>query len=312
MPLIREGEVSMVEKMSKGGFWQDQLDKIKTLSSAWISILTLLSGPTMIIPCGIAVVAFYAGNMSGVSKEVSLILNIIASVAAAVAGGFAVEWWNKTTGNTIVVKKGQSAVRNLLLIREKAKNAAARTRSESGSDEIENLLGLLEKDLGNSIKDWNDILPAVVETEALYAELDEKERENDSIRSQLERLKADLEKAEKERTLTAGEKEDLKKLIAATEEEAAELREEIKELKSVTATSILKSTTSPQLSAFSPYSGSRRPMENWDSVMGKIDKLADKTLTVTTQKVCKKCGKLYNIRAIGENGLCPKCNRESK
>jgi len=288
----------MVEKMGKGGFWQDQLYKIKTLLSTWISLLALLSGPAMLIPCGAAVVAFYAGNISGVSKEVSLILNILASLAAGVAGGVVVDWWKNISGNTIVIKKGQSAVRNLILIREKAKNVGARTRSKSNSAEIENLLDLLAKDLGNSIKDWNDILPGVAETEALYAKLDEKEKENDSIRSQVEKLQTDLEE---QKTLTVAEKEELKKSIAEKEEEASKLRGEIKALKGMTATSILTSTTTPP-SGWSGYSGYR----------GAIDKLDASTLVFTTKQMCHKCGEIYNVRAIGENGLCPKCNKEGK
>jgi predicted transcriptional regulator len=292
-------EVSMVEKIGKRGFSQDQLNKIKTLSSTWISLLTLLSGPTMALPLGAAVVAVYVANLSGVSKEVSLILNILASLASGIAGGAAVEWWKNFTGNTIVVKKGQSAVRNLTLIREKAKNIVARTRSKSSSDEIENLLGLLEKDLGNSIKDWHDILPAVLEVEALYARLDQKEKENERIRSEVEAAKAELEK---EKTWKANEKEELNTLLSSKEKEAEELRMQINELKSITSTaaSALTSAATPG-SGWSGYCGAG----SW----GIVDN-SPGGLSFATKQICRNCGKLYNVRAIGENGRCPECNKK--
>jgi len=128
--------------------------------------------------------------------------------------------------------------------------------------------------------------------------LDEKEKENDSIRSQVEKLQTDLEE---QKTLTVAEKEELKKSIAEKEEEASKLRGEIKALKGMTATSILTSTTTPP-SGWSGYSGYR----------GAIDKLDASTLVFTTKQMCHKCGEIYNVRAIGENGLCPKCNKEGK
>ena len=276
----------MAEEMDKTGFWQDQWKKIQTLPSEWISLLTLLCRPTIVLPLAIAVLALYVANTSDVSKEVKLILNIVASLASGIAAGFMVQWWKDISGNTIVVKKGRSAIRNLTLIREKTKNIGERTRSKANLEEIGNLLSLLEKDLGNSIKDWNDILPAVLEIEALYASLDQKERENEGIRSEVEALKAELEK---EKTWKVNEKEELKQLIASKEKEAADLRGEIYELKrrTSTVTSTLASSagmiTLPGLTAYG----------------------VGRTIMATT---CKKCGKLYHMRALGENGLCDECN----
>ena len=199
----------MAEDTDKTGFWQDQWNKIQTLPNEWIGLFTVLFRPAVALPLAIALLALYVAATGDVSKEIKLILNIVASLASGIAAGFMVQWWKDISGSTIVVKKGRSAIRNLTLIREKAKNIAERTRLKANSEEIGNLLGLLEKDLGNSIKDWNDILPAVLEVEALYASLDQKESENETVRTELGALKAELER---EKTWKTNEKEELKQL----------------------------------------------------------------------------------------------------
>jgi hypothetical protein len=276
----------MPQEIDKPGFWKDQWRKIQTLPNEWISLLILLFRPAVILPLAITVLALYLASTSDVSKEVKLILNIVASLTSGVAAGFMVDWWKNISGNTIVVKKGQSAIRNLTLIREKAKNIAERTRSKGDLEEIGNLLSLLEKDLGNSIKDWNDILPAVLEIEAIYARLDQKESENETVRSQLEVLKAELEK---EKTWKANEKEELEKLIASKEKEAADLRGEIYELKRRTST--VTASLSPSATIF--------------TVPSSTGPWAPGTITAT---MCKKCGRFYQMKALGDNGLCDQCN----
>ena len=276
----------MTEEIYKAGFWQDQWDKIQMLPNEWISLLTLLCRPAIVLPLAIAVLALYVANTSDVSKEVKLILNIVAALASGIAAGFAVQWWNDISGNTIVVKKGRSAIRNLTLIREKAKNIAERTRSKANLEEIGNLLSLLEKDLGNSIKDWNDILPAVLEIEAIYASLDQKEMENEGIRNEVEVLKAELEK---EKTWKTNEKEELKQLITSKEKEAAELRGEINELKRRTSTVTSTLTSSATMFTLPNLAAS-----------GFVRRI--------TAATCKKCGNVYQMRALGENGLCYECN----
>jgi hypothetical protein len=146
----------------------------------------------------------------------------------------------------------------------------------------------LEKDLGNSIKDWNDILPAVLEVEALYASLDQKEMENERIKSDVETLKAELEK---EKTWGANEKEELNAKLASKEKEAEELRLQTNELKRIISTATSTLTTSGTMAiGTSGYSGFE----------GKVN--------LETYKMCHNCGKLYSIRALGENGLCDECN----
>lgn len=153
----------------------------------------------------------------------------------------------------------------------------------------------MEKDLGNSIKDWNDILPAVLEIEALYASLDQKENEKEGIKSELETLRAELEKEK-----TSKEKEDLKKLIALKEREVLDLRAAIDALKSraSTAASTLTSSATTFSTSVGPF------MIPAPSVFA-----AGRILSLTT---CKNCGKTYEMRALGENGLCNECNAKHK
>lgn len=96
----------MVEEINKSGFWRDQLNKIQKVLDEWIGLLTLLFRPAVGIPLVITILALYIASSSDISKEIKLILNIVASLATGIAAGFMVEWWKEISGNTIVVKKG--------------------------------------------------------------------------------------------------------------------------------------------------------------------------------------------------------------
>jgi len=74
--------------------------------------------------------------------------------------------YKEISGNTVLVKKGQGAVRSLYIIVEKIKNISLRAIKNKNFEETENLLSLVEKDVNNSINSIKDMLIQLQETAA--------------------------------------------------------------------------------------------------------------------------------------------------
>ena len=102
--------------------------------------------PLVIIPIITTLLSLYFANSSDIDKTLSLVLQIIAVLLLAIAGGFFYDEIRNITGRNILTKKGLSAVRNLALARTKTNNISDRVKANATAEEIRNLLSLLEKD----------------------------------------------------------------------------------------------------------------------------------------------------------------------
>ena len=214
------------------------------LANEWLSFIGILCRPLILLPIIVSCISLYIANLSDIDKSLALILNIVAAILSALAGGAFYDSIKSITGDTILIKKGISAVRNLALVRMKAKNIYDRVKSNPPLDEISNLLLLIEKDVANSTQEWNDILPGVNRIEEAYNLLSEKETELNSTLM----AKEQLENQRREETnLSDAEKAKLKRELDKKEEKIAELSLEVNQLKS-----------KPILSGMSGYSGYSR------------------------------------------------------
>ena len=110
------------------------------------------------LPVGQSRVAGYNND----DENLSLILSIAASIFTSIFGALCYDRYKEISGNTVLVKKGQGAVRSLYIIVEKIKNISLRISKSKNIEEAENLLSLVEKDVSNSIKEWTDVLPNIV------------------------------------------------------------------------------------------------------------------------------------------------------
>lgn len=167
---------------------------LRKLFDEWKKILIFLK-PQIILPLLFAVLSLIL-SVQNPDKTYALILNIIAAVLMAVVGGYFYDSIKDIYGNTILNKKGVSAVRNLSLVRLKVKNISDRTKSSKNIEEIINLLSLLEKDVANSTQEWTDIVPEISNVEEVYRLLEEKEtsieiaqKTNDELTKELESVK---------------------------------------------------------------------------------------------------------------------------
>lgn len=163
---------------------------------------------------------------------------------------------------------------------------------DASTVEIRNLLGLLEKDVANSLQEWNDILPGVANIEVVYALLDEKENELNTAIQEKEELNKRLAQ---EKELQAGQKEKLQNEIDKVKKRVSELTQETGRLRTQAVTT-------------SGYSGYAGPAITHESLIG-LPGLGTWSGALTFQK-CSKCGKSYvPINALSDKGLCSDCNK---
>jgi len=184
--------------------------------------------PLVIIPLAVTIVSLILANKKDVDRTLSLVLQIVAALLAAIAGRFFYDAIRDVFESNILVKKGLSAVRNLSLARVKTKNISDRAKINVSTEEIRNLLSLLEKDIANATQEWNDILPGVDKLEEIYTLLAEKESELEYTEKQKEQLNKQLVET---RELSDKEKENLKKVLEEKESKISELSYEISRLR---------------------------------------------------------------------------------
>lgn len=196
----------------------------------------------------------------------------------------------KLTGSTLLEKKGDSAVRNLSLVRLKIKNISYRIKEGASPEEIRNSLSLLEKDVANATQEWNDILPGVDRIEEIYTVLAEKEYEYEVA----EKEKISLsEKIKKVNELGTKEKETLKTKIEEKEKEVLRLSQEIENLR-LTTTSFPLSGFG--LGSYIPHSGG-----------GLRGLQSARSVQISLNKICSKCGKEYISYSLLDSNECDTC-----
>jgi len=212
----------------------DQLKSTETSSALWKLwnewriFLWGFFRPLVIIPLVVTVVSLIIANKKDVDKTLSLVLQIVAALLAAIAGKFFYDVIRNVFESNILIKKGLSAVRNLALARTKTNNISDRVKANALAEEIRNLLSLLEKDIANATQEWNDILPGVDKLEIVYTLLAEKESELEHV----ERQREQLDKQSKEtRELSEIEKKRLSEEIAEKEKKISDLSYEISRLR---------------------------------------------------------------------------------
>jgi len=257
------------------------------VKNQWKIGLGIFAAPLIIIPLIACGLSLYFATYQFTKPPFSLVLNIIAALLASVASGGIWDSVKNMMGSTLLIKKGDSAVRNLSLARLKVKNISERTKTKASPEEIINLLGLLEKDVANSLQEWNDILPGVANIEVVYGLLDEKENELNTAIQEKEELNNRLAQ---EKEFRAGEKEKLQNDFDKMKKRVSELTQEVGRLQTQAVTT-------------SGYSGyiSTGPI-----VLSGLGHLS-RNLAVG---MCSKCGKTYEIiNALSDKGLCSECNK---
>lgn len=261
------------------------------LFEEWATIISILFRFGVFIPLLVSIFALYYAYSEAANKSYSLFLNILAAVSVGVASAFLFDSFNKIMGNTIIIKKGASAVRNLSQVRQNIKNIVDRIKESASMDEIKNLLVRLEKDVANATQEWNDILPGVDKIEVVYSLLYEKEKDLDTASQRNKELIGELKEKVSESTQDTEAKESLRQELEINKNMIEDLKKEISRLQY--STSMVTSATGA-----TGTSGSfgTTGQGHWEKV-----------LTDALFKKCKECGNDYIPRGLMAGGLCDNC-----
>lgn len=235
-----------------------------------------------VISQGFAIIVF--------TGALSNLLSIFASISAAIAAIFIKDDWDKLQGNSMLEKKGKSALRNLDAINQQVIQIRRWirgfiTKKETAKRELEEIdrhLDTMVMHLKSGLADWIDIVPELKQKEEVSKSYDE------TIKAFIEER---LENQKK--LLNAGTDKDLKiqleKRIKELEEKVKVLRKEQYGVFSSPGIAIGSASLSPSMSP------------NIISISN------------SNKKKCIKCGKQYNDDFFGlgyplsSENICSEC-----
>ncbi|MBI4036515.1 hypothetical protein HY386_01380 [Candidatus Daviesbacteria bacterium] len=264
----------------------------RTFIQKWRTFLSIIFSPGSIIPFILSALCLFLA-ISVFTGALSSLLSIFASILTAIAGFFVKEDWDRVQGNTMLEKKGRSAIRNLgsieqqiIQIRNWIKNfLGSKNITERELKEIDRHLTTTQMNIKSGLEDWIDIVP----------ELKKKEEFAKKYQETLEANMEELLKKEAE-LLKIGETN--KELKVQLEKRIKELEKRVQELKSEQSNvfgGLMPST--------SPYS------------FVTISPSGSGTLSNLLPKTCSICGKVYkddNSPTISLNDVCPECKRRGR
>jgi len=200
---------------------------MKKLKQKWNNFGTLVLDPWFLVFVIVTVVSL---GFSIVIKDNALFSNLLAvlgSITGGIAGGIFQSEHSKTTGENILRKKGQSAVRNLQSIQKQigslriwvmdfAKNAKKEIKPQL--HEIDRHLSVIELNVNSGYEDWIDI------DQTLREEKEVQEKYNETYRT----FVVDLldQKMKLVQSKNSSEKEELGKKISQLEKQIKNLRKE--------------------------------------------------------------------------------------
>lgn len=220
--------------------------------------------------------------------EFSVLINLVGSLLFGIAGAFIKTNYDNLSSESVLIKKGLSATRNLnsigqqiIKIKEWAKcfMSSKKDLTERSLEEIIRHLSTTEMNVRCGIDDWTDIIPELKE---------EKEKNIEELKKYEEAIRAYREELFKikKQILTKRDGDERKEL----EKKIKELEKEMKGLK----------RESPQV------------FDN--AIMGPFIGKVDFNPTALNNKICNFCGKFYAedySHAYLVGNICPEC-REKK
>ncbi len=227
-------------------------------------------------------------------SETRLVFEIAAAITSGVFGGMITDKIIESMGNTFLIKKSNSAIRNLQLIKFKITNINERIYQledeENGRDfsEIENLVTNIHRDIINSINDWSDVNPKSGELTDYYEMLTVKQNEIKKLTQEkkiLEQQKSKVAESKKEETARLTEE------IKSKNDEINELNKQLDKLNdkgNLLSGSFLSSSSVS-------YPG---------TVVGDI----------STANICSRCGNFYSpgtslSGVLQDIGVCNNCKQ---
>lgn len=271
------------------------------LKDPWKIFVNILFHPVILTTLGFSVFGTYIStlNYKDETKNVAILFSILASLSAGILGSVAFDRYKETTGNSVLIKKGKSAVRNLSLIADQLHRLRIRL-SEFNTKKIQMPLGEIdhhlvttEKSVVSGIEDWVDMVPELTTLTKISETVVERGNKMLGLMSEKKELEKELEKQDKAQK----EKVDsLESRISQKNQEISHLSSEISKLRG------------QQISIGGPTISSGISLGSVSSVPLNLSDGA----TIITKRQCSNCKKWYEpsqslYSLLMTNNLCDSC-----
>ncbi len=259
------------------------------LRQKWVNFVKAFASPVPIFSLVGASILIIISITYKDKIEFSILINIIGSLLIGVGGAFIKGGYDELTRESILIKKGQSAIRNLdsigqqiIQIRNWGKsfiNGKDITKREL--EEINRHLSTTEINIKSGLMDWVDIVPELRENIEVVKNYE------DVIRGYIE----EILKNRKELLVVSDDNVELKERI---DKKIKELEKNIKDLKKEP-----------------PYTFS-----NSVNALGASVNSGALSFRMGSTKICSSCGKNYlddyaSVSILGYGNICPECRKKS-
>jgi len=272
------------------------MDDKNTLKQKWISFCSAFFAPVPVFSIlgGGILIALSIKYKDDINF--SILINLIGSLLVGIAGAFIKERYDALMNESALIKKGQSAIRNLdsigrqvVQIRGWIKSfVGGKKEPKNALEEIDRHLSTTEMHIKSGLEDWTDIIP-------------ELKRTGEVIKNYQDVIKAYLEELlkNKKELLVVGENKELRERL---EKRIKELEKNVKELKKEQPRILGDGGIGTSFVV-----GSSPFISRGGGFIGLND------------KVCSECGKSYSEDPLTPTflattfpfrDLCPECKRK--
>jgi hypothetical protein len=208
---------------------------IGEVKSSWLSFLSVALRPGIVIPFLVAlglIVTSYVEKLQ--PGAVSAILTFIISIFSGVIGAVGYKHWNDLNEERVLIARGKSAIRGLILLTQSISALEQRIRaflggenkSEqtlTGYEELLDRFGMLQEQTLSAIEEWKDIIPeAAIKTQiGLITRL---KNEKLDLEGQVSEIQKELAATRATEDKSGQEVKDLQQRLKATEENLIKVR----------------------------------------------------------------------------------------
>jgi len=272
----------------------------KDLKDPWKIFVNILFHPVILITLIFSVFGTYLSTLyyKDETKTVAILFSILASLSAGILGSIVFDRYKEVTGNSILVKKGKSAVRNLSLIADQLHRLRIRLsefnmkKMRISAGEIDHHLVTTEKSIVSGMEDWVDMVPELTTLTKISETVVERGNKMLGLmreKKELEKVLEKQDKAQKEKVTS------LESRISQKNQEISNLSSEISKLRGQQI-----SIGGPTLSS-GIIAGS--------SLIGISSDLSSNVLSINTSRICNRCSKRYEVsQLMVDTGLCSNCS----
>lgn len=209
------------KRSKKLGYLERTLQKFTYAAFVFVEPQTIIA---LLLTVGILVLANFQNGL------IRTILEIFGVFTSSWLIEVSTQRWIQAQGDTFLIKKSGSAIRNLQLIKYKISNVETRIQSLQNKqnkrdfEEIDNLIQNIHKDILNSIGDWADVNPNSKKIVDYFESISQKENVIKQLTEKAETLQYEKEKLSANQTEF---KKKIERLLEKTEEELGEAKERL-------------------------------------------------------------------------------------